>query len=378
MKYYLIAGEASGDLHGSNLMKGLKKVDSDAEFRFWGGDLMQQQGGKLVKHYKETAIMGFLEVILNLRKINNFLTICKKDILKYNPDVLILIDYPGFNLRIAEFAKSKGIKVYYYISPKIWAWKESRIKKIKAFVDRMFVIFPFEVDYFKKHSYPVDYAGNPLLDAVQEKINDEGSLDEFINNNGLEKKPIIGLLAGSRKQEIDRNLGVMLEIVHHYKNYQFVIAAAPSIEPNYYQQFVQKNNVKVVFNQTYDVLKHAEAALVTSGTATLETALFNVPQVVCYRAGNISYFIAKQFVKTKYISLVNIIMDAEVVKELIQFDMNAEKLETELNKILYDKAFRQQMLNNYEGLRKKLGGTGASERVAQLLYNYLQEDVNPV
>jgi len=378
MKYYLIAGEASGDLHGSNLMKGLKKVDSDAEFRFWGGDLMQQQGGKLVKHYKETAIMGFLEVIINLRKINNFLTICKKDILKYNPDVLILIDYPGFNLRIAEFAKSKGIKVYYYISPKIWAWKESRIKKIKAFVDRMFVIFPFEVDYFKKHSYPVDYAGNPLLDAVQEKINDEGSLDEFINNNGLEKKPIIGLLAGSRKQEIDRNLGVMLEIVHHYKNYQFVIAAAPSIEPNYYQQFVQKNNVKVVFNQTYDVLKHAEAALVTSGTATLETALFNVPQVVCYRAGNISYFIAKQFVKTKYISLVNIIMDAEVVKELIQFDMNAEKLETELNKILYDKAFRQQMLNNYEGLRKKLGGTGASERVAQLLYNYLQEDVNPV
>jgi len=378
MKYYLIAGEASGDLHGSNLMKGLKKVDSGAEFRFWGGDLMQQQGGTLVKHYKETAIMGFLEVIINLRNINNFLIICKKDILKYNPDVLILIDYPGFNLRIAEFAKSKGIKVYYYISPKIWAWKESRIKKIKAFVDRMFVIFPFEVDYFKKHSYPVDYAGNPLLDAVQEKINDEGSLDEFINNNGLEKKPIIGLLAGSRKQEIDRNLGVMLEIVHHYKNYQFVIAAAPSIEPNYYQQFVQKNNVKVVFNQTYDVLKHAEAALVTSGTATLETALFNVPQVVCYRAGNISYFIAKQFVKTKYISLVNIIMDAEVVKELIQFDMNAEKLETELNKILYDKAFRQQMLNNYEGLRKKLGGTGASERVAQLLYNYLQEDVNPV
>ena len=378
MKYYLIAGEASGDLHGSNLMKGLKKVDSGAEFRFWGGDLMQQQGGTLVKHYKETAIMGFLEVIINLRNINNFLIICKKDILKYNPDVLILIDYPGFNLRIAEFAKSKGIKVYYYISPKIWAWKESRIKKIKAFVDRMFVIFPFEVDYFKKHNYPVDYAGNPLLDAVQEKINDEGSLDEFINNNGLEKKPIIGLLAGSRKQEIDRNLGVMLEIVHHYTNYQFVIAAAPSIDPDYYHQFVQKNNVKVVFNQTYDVLKHAKAALVTSGTATLETALFNVPQVVCYRAGNISYFIAKQFVKTKYISLVNIIMDAEVVKELIQFDMNAEKLETELNKILYNKVFRQQMLDNYDYLRKKLGGTDASERVAQLLYNYLQEDVNPV
>ncbi len=376
MKYYLVAGEASGDLHGSNLMKGLKKVDSEAEFRFWGGDLMQHQGGSLVKHYKETAIMGFLEVVLNLRKINNFLKICKKDILEYNPDVLILIDYPGFNLRIAEFAQSKGIKVYYYISPKIWAWKESRIKKIKAFVDRMFVIFPFEVEYFKKHNYPVDYAGNPLLDAVQEKINEEGSFDEFINQNKLENKPIIAILAGSRKQEIDKNLGVMLEIINHYKNYQFVIAAAPSIEPSYYQKFVQNNKVNVVFNQTYDVLKYADAALVTSGTATLETALFSVPQVVCYRAGNVSFFIAKQFVKTKYISLVNLVMNAEVVKELIQFDMNADKLETELNKLLYDNVYRQEMLDNYEKLRKKLGGTGASERVAKLLYHYLQKDVN--
>jgi len=376
MKYYLIAGEASGDLHGSNLMKGLKNIDPEAEFRFWGGGLMQQQGGHLVKHYKETAIMGFLEVVLNLRKINNFLKICKKDILEYSPDVLILIDYPGFNLRIAEFAQAKGIKVYYYISPKIWAWKESRIKKIKAFVDRMFVIFPFEVEYFKKHNYPVDYAGNPLLDAVQEKINEPGSLDEFITNNGLENKPIIAILAGSRKQEIDRNLGVMLEIIHNYKNYQFVIAAAPSIEPDYYQKFVQNNKVKVVFNQTYDVLKYADAALVTSGTATLETALFNVPQVVCYRAGNVSYFIAKQFVKTQYISLVNLVMNAEVVKELIQFEMNAEKLTTELNKLFYDNDYRQEMLNNYEKLREKLGGTGASERVAKLLYTYLQKDIN--
>ena len=376
MKYYLIAGEASGDLHGSNLMKGLKKVDTEAEFRFWGGDLMQQQSGSLVKHYKETAIMGFLEVVLNLRKINNSLKTCKKDILEYNPDVLILIDYPEFNLRIAEFAQSKGIKVYYYISPKIWAWKESRIKKIKAFVDRMFVIFPFEVEYFKKHNYPVDYAGNPLLDAVQEKINEEGSFDEFIHHNKLKDKPIIAILAGSRKQEIDKNLGVMLEIINQYKNYQFVIAAAPSIEPYYYQKFVQNNKVDVVFNQTYDVLKHAEAALVTSGTATLETALFSVPQVVCYRAGNVSYFIAKQFVKTQYISLVNIVMNAEVVKELIQFDMNADKLETELNKLLYDNVYRQEMLDNYEKLRKELGGTGASERVAKLLYNYLQKDVN--
>jgi lipid-A-disaccharide synthase len=377
MKYYLIAGEASGDLHGSNLMRGLKNIDPKAEFRFWGGDLMQHQGGHLVKHYKETAIMGFWEVVLNLRKINHFLKICKKDILKYAPDVLILIDYPGFNLRIAEFAQAKGIKVYYYISPKIWAWKESRIKKIKAFVNRMFVIFPFEVEYFKKHNYPVDYAGNPLLDAVQEKINEPGSFDEFITHNGLENKPMIAILAGSRKQEIDRNLGVMLEIIHNYKNYQFIIAAAPSIEPDYYQKFIQNNKVKVVFNQTYDVLKYAEAALVTSGTATLETALFNVPQVVCYRAGNVSYFIAKQFVKTQYISLVNLVMNAEVVKELIQFEMNAEKLTTELNKLLYDNDYRQKMLKNYEKLREKLGGTGASERVAKLLFTYLQKDINP-
>ncbi len=377
MKYYLIAGEASGDLHGSNLMKGLKKVDPDAEFRFWGGDLMQQQGGHLVKHYKETAIMGFLEVVLNLRKINAFFKICKKDIFYYQPDVLILIDYPGFNLRMAEFAKSKGIKVYYYISPKIWAWKESRITKIKAFVDRMFVIFPFEVDYFKKHNYPVDYAGNPLMDAVQEKIDEDVSFDEFINNNGLENRPVIAILAGSRKQEIDRNLGIMLKIIPYYKNYQFVIAAAPSIDPDYYNKFVLGNKVKVVFNQTYDVLKHSDAALVTSGTATLETALFNVPQVVCYRAGNVSYFIAKQFVKIKYISLVNLIMDAEIVKELIQFEMNPQMIKTELNKILFDIDYRQAMLDNYKKLRIKLGDTGASERVAKLLYNYLQTDVNP-
>ncbi|HSH51693.1 MAG TPA: hypothetical protein VK982_08205, partial [Bacteroidales bacterium] len=255
--------------------------------------------------------------------------------------------------------------------------KESRIKKIKAFVDRMFVIFPFEVEYFKKHNYPVDYAGNPLIDAVQEKINEPGSFHEFINNNGLENKPIIAILAGSRKQEIDRNLGIMLEIINNYKNYQFVIAAAPSIEPDYYQKFVQNNKVKVVFNQTYDVLKHADASLVTSGTATLETALFNVPQVVCYRAGNVSYFIAKQFVKTQYISLVNLIMNAEVVKELIQFDMNADRLETELNKILYNNDFRQKMLGNYKELREKLGGTGASERVAKLLYTYLQKEISP-
>jgi len=310
---------------------------------------------------------------MNLGKINKFLKDCKEDIKSYQPDVLILIDYPGFNLRIADFAKSIGIRTYYYISPKIWAWKESRIKKIKAYVDKMFVIFPFEVDYFKKHEYSVDYAGNPLLDAVQEKLDAEGNFNDFIQKNKLEDKPVIGILAGSRKQEIDRNLSVMLAIIPYYKDFQFVIAAAPSIDPDYYNKFVVGHDVKVVFKQTYDVLKHATAALVTSGTATLETALFNVPQVVCYRAGNLSYFIAKQFVKIDYISLVNLIMQSEVVKELIQFEMNPKKVKEELDKVLFDKEYRLNMLDNYKILREVLGGTGASERVAQLIYSYLQE-----
>jgi lipid-A-disaccharide synthase len=274
---------------------------------------------------------------------------------------------------MAEFAKSIGIKTYYYISPKIWAWKESRIKKIKAFVDKMFVIFPFEVDYFKKHNYPVNYAGNPLLDAVQEKIDEKGSLDDFIHKNDLGNRPIIGILAGSRKQDIDRNLSIMLDIIPNYKDHQFVIAAAPSIEPDYYNKFIEGHNVKVVFNQTYDVLKHSTAALVTSGTATLETALFNVPQVVCYRAGNLTYYIAKQLIKIDYASLVNLIMDSEVVKELLQFDMNPGMVKEELNKILFDDDYRDKMLDDYKQLREVLGGTGASERVARLIYNYLQQ-----
>ena len=372
MKYYIIAGEASGDLHGSNLMKGLKMVDSEADFRFWGGDLMKAQGGEIAKHYKETAIMGFVEVLMNLGKIKRFFKECKADIQKYKPDVLVLVDYPGFNLRMAEFAKSIGLKTYYYISPKIWAWKESRIKKIKAFVDKMFVIFPFEIEFFKKHNYPVEYAGNPLLDAVQEKIDEEQRFEDFIAKNKLENKPIIGILAGSRKQEIDRNLGIMLEIIPDYPDYQFVIAAAPSIEPEYYSKYLAENDVKVVYNQTYDTLKHSQAALVTSGTATLETALFNIPQVVCYRAGNLSYFIAKQFVKLDYISLVNLIMDSEVVRELIQFDMNAKMVKMELDKILKDAEYRYQMTENYSKLREVLGGTGASERVAKLMYENLK------
>ena len=372
MKYYIIAGEASGDLHGSNLMKGLNKVDSNPDFRIWGGDLMKQQGGTLVKHYRETAIMGFFEVLMNFRKISRFLNECKKDLLEYNPDVLILIDYPGFNLRIAEFAKSKGIKTYYYISPKIWAWKESRIKKIKAFVDKMFVIFPFEVDYFKKFDYQVNYAGNPLLDAVQEKIDEQGSFQKFIDHNGLSNRSIIAVLAGSRKQEIHRNLSIMMQVIPKYKNHQFVLAAAPSIEPEFYNHYIRGHRIKVVYNQTYDTLKFSSAALVTSGTATLETALFNVPQVVCYRASHLSYLIAKMLVKIKFISLVNLIMDREVVKELIHFDVTPNKINNELDLILFNENYRNIMLNNYQQLREKLGGTGASERVAKLIYNNLK------
>lgn len=371
MKYYIIAGEASGDLHGSNLMKGLNIVDPNPEYRFWGGDLMQAQGGKLVKHYRETAIMGFFEVLMNIRKISGFLTECKKDLLEYNPDVIILIDYPGFNLRIAEFAKSKRIKTYYYISPKIWAWKESRIKKIKAFVDKMFVIFPFEVDYYKKFDYPVEYAGNPLLDAVQEKIDEPGDFQHFIEVNGLKNKPIIAILAGSRKQEIHRNLLIMLQVVSKYPEYQFVLAAAPSIEPTFYNNYIRGHSIKVVYNQTYDTLKFSAAALVTSGTATLETALFNIPQVVCYRAGHLSYFVAKMLVKLKFISLVNLIMNREVVKELIHFDVTKEKIENELDLILLNESYRLEMLNSYKLLREMLGGTGASERVAGLIYKSL-------
>ncbi|MDA3779233.1 MAG: lipid-A-disaccharide synthase [Bacteroidales bacterium] len=371
MKYYLIAGEASGDLHGSNLMKGLKQVDNNVDFRFWGGDKMLEQGGELVQHYKESAFMGFLEVMQNLRKISSNIKKCKSDIINYSPDVLILIDYPGFNLRIAEYAKNNGIKVYYYISPKIWAWKEARIKKIKSFVDKMFVIFPFEVDFYDKHNYSVDFVGNPLLDAIDEKKNEPYNIENFRNKNKLNDKPIIAVLAGSRKQEIDKNLSIMLDIIPRYNEYQFVVATAPSIENKYYSKFTKEHDVKLVFNQTYDVLKYSEAALITSGTATLETALFNIPQVVCYKAGKISYTIAKHFVKIKFISLVNLVMNKEVVKELIQDEMNISNISMELNNILYDDNYRNNMLNNYSLLQDKLGGVGASKRVASLIYNYL-------
>lgn len=364
MKYYIIAGEASGDLHGSNLMKALKQKDSGAEFRFWGGDLMQKQGGNLVKHYRDLAFMGFLEVAMNLRTILNNIKFCKEDIRNYKPDVLILIDYPGFNLRIAKFAKELGIKVVYYISPQLWAWKEGRVEIIRKYVDEMMVILPFEEDFYRKHGVKSHFVGHPLLDAISglEDINPQ----KFKVENGLNEKEIIALLPGSRKQEVEKMLEIMLSVRPHFENYQFVIAGAPSLEKDFYQKYVDEN-VHFVSNKTYDLLRCSKAALVTSGTATLETALLNVPEVVCYRGSKISYAIAKRLVKNiKYISLVNLIMDKEVVKELIQNELNTKSLVRELQLIM-DGEKRDQMLNDYASLREKLGGKGASENAAAVI-----------
>ena len=366
MNYYIIAGEASGDLHASNLMKELKVLDTNAHFRCWGGDLMKQQGCDLVKHYRELAFMGFTEVLMNLRTILKNIDICKKDILQHKPDVLILVDYPGFNIRIAEFAKANGIKVFYYISPQIWAWKQSRVHKIKRVVDKMFVILPFEKDFYKRFDMDVDFVGHPLLDAVSNYATQSDRLSVTSD------KPIIALLPGSRKQEIATMLPLMLSMKKYYKDYQFIIAGAPSQSKEYYQTFIADADVKIVFNETYQLLQKAEAALVTSGTATLETALFNVPEVVCYKGGAVSFAIAKQLVKVKYISLVNLIMDKEIVKELIQNGLNETNLKIELDKLL-NPVPRKTMLDNYAELRAKLGGAGASKKTAELMINYLKE-----
>ncbi|MFD2908259.1 lipid-A-disaccharide synthase [Flavobacterium ardleyense] len=367
MKYYIIAGEASGDLHGANLMKALYEKEPNAEIRFWGGDLMQNVGGTMVKHYRELAFMGFLEVILNLKKILSNIKICKKDIEAFQPDVLIFIDYPGFNMRIARWAKERNIPTHYYISPQIWAWKENRIKAIKRDVDFMYVILPFEKDFYeKKHNFPVHFVGHPLIDAIASRT--EISDVKFREDNELDDKPIIALLPGSRKQEIAKMLSIMLSVVNDFPHYQFVIAGAPSQDYEFYQTFLNKENVKFMANKTYDLLSHSHAALVTSGTATLETALFNVPEVVCYKGSWVSYQIAKRILTLKYISLVNLIMDKEVVKELIQEELNTKNLKKELNKILNTDA-RAQLLKEYAQLKQNLGGEGASKKTAALIIN---------
>jgi lipid-A-disaccharide synthase len=370
MKYYIIAGEASGDLHGSNLMRALMKQDLNAEFRFWGGDLMQQVGNSLVKHYKDLAFMGFLEVLLNLRTIAKNLSFCKQDIKTYNPDVIVFIDYPGFNLRIAKWAKQQGFKTHYYISPQIWAWKENRIHAIKRDVDQMYVILPFEKKFYEeKHNFPVHFVGHPLIDAIsnREQIDEY----EFRAAHELSEKPIIALLPGSRKQEIRKMLSTMLAVVNDFPEHQFVIAGAPSQEYHFYDAFITNPNVHFVTNKTYDLLSVSTAALVTSGTATLEAALFKVPEVVCYKGSWLSYQIGKRLVKhIKYISLVNLIMDKEVVTELIQDHFNTQNLRRELSNIL-DPFERTKYFISYYELEKKLGGKGASDKVAQLIYESL-------
>lgn len=364
MKYYIIAGEASGDLHGSNLIKKIKEKDNHATIRAWGGDLMEEAGATIVKHYRDLAFMGFLEVLLNLGTILRNIKTCKKDILDFKPDILVFIDYPGFNMRIARWAKTKGIPTHYYIAPQVWAWKENRVNAIKRDIDSMSVILPFEKDFFEnKHSYPVHFVGHPLLDAVDSF--DSGSEIEFKTANQLDpKKPIIALLPGSRKQEIKKLLSIMLQMVNRYKEYQFVIAGAPGQDRTFYKPFLDTNsNVFWVYNKTYSLLSFSYAALVTSGTATLETALFDVPQVVCYKGNAVSFQIAKRIVKLNYISLVNLVMDREVVTELIQSDCEAERVAKELEAILHSNK-RQEILDNYQLLKTRLGGKGASERVA--------------
>ncbi len=363
MKYYIIAGEASGDLHGANLIKALKEEDPQADIRCWGGDLMQQAGGQLVKHYKDLAFMGFAEVIMNLKTILNNIKFCKEDIQKFNPDVIVFIDYPGFNMRIAKWAKARGFDTHYYISPQIWAWKEGRIKAIKRDVNHMYVILPFEKDFYeKKHHFSVQYVGHPLIDAIQQFKTTDPS--DFKEKHGLSDQPIIALLPGSRKQEIKKLLSVMLDVVVHFPDYQFVIAGAPGQDYALYAPYLNDKNIRFINNQTYSLLHHAHAALVTSGTATLETALFGVPQVVMYKANPISYQIAKRVINLDYISLVNLIMDKEVVRELIQKECNPQTVTQELKKILEGEE-RQKMLENYQQLQQKLADGNASKNVAK-------------
>jgi lipid-A-disaccharide synthase len=367
MKYYIIAGEASGDLHGSNLVKALKVEDPQAQIRAWGGDLMEAAGAEVVKHYRDLAFMGFLEVVLNLRAILRNIKFCKEDILRFRPDALILIDYPGFNLRIAKWAKGQGLKVFYYISPQLWAWHSSRVHDIKKSVDRMFVILPFEEEFYRRYDYEVDFVGHPLLDV----IDNYPERKEFRKENGLSEQPIIALLPGSRRQEISRMLEIMLRVVPEFPDHQFVIAGAPSIPVAFYEDILEKNReagerVKLVRNRTYDLLQHSRAALVTSGTATLETALFNVPQIVCYRGGKLSYLIARRLVNVKYIALVNLIVDRPLIKELIQDDLTPENLKGELQNLLHAR-YAGPIREGYGELRKRLGSKGASQKAARLM-----------
>lgn len=361
MKYYIISGEASGDLHASNLMRHLKEEDAEMHVRAWGGDLMQSQGATLVKHYKDLAFMGFLEVLLNLRTILGNISFCKKDILSYKPDALILVDYPGFNMRIAKFAKSNNIPVYYYISPQVWAWKKNRVYDIKKYVTKLYSILPFEKDFYEQYNYEVEYLGHPLLDAVS---NYKSEQKASINKWKQPDRPLVALLPGSRIQELNKMLPKMLEVEKQFPHCDFIIAGVEALGESFYQSFLKASNIRVVFNKTYPLFEEADAALVSSGTATLETALFNVPQVVCYQTSWLSYKIAKLLVDIKYISLVNLISNKEIVKELIQEELTVENMVGELKSILSDNG-AEKMRMEYAELRRLLGGVGASKRVVE-------------
>ena len=373
MRYYIIAGEASGDLHGSNLMKELKVADMEADFRFFGGDKMQAVGGELVKHYREMAFMGFVNVILNIRTIKRNMEFCKKDLLNYKPDVLVLIDYPGFNLRIAEFAKQNNIKVYYYISPKLWAWKEYRVKKVRAFVDEMFTIFPFETAFYKKHGIDVNYVGNPLFDSINEFEKLAQSAVNFKTKNSLDERPIIALLAGSRVQEIKGTLPVMKKAVEGRDDYQVVLAGVSSVDKELYSGILQGSNIKVLYESTYDLLNNAHTAIVASGTAALETALFQVPQTVLYKVegGVLVHYIMAAVLKIDWVSLPNIILGKMAVKELLQKDMTVKKVTAELDRLLDDEKYRERILSDYREMQKLMGEPGCSKRAAERMVELL-------
>lgn len=376
-KFYVIAGEASGDLHAANLMKALRQEDASVQFRFWGGDLMQEVAGDPVKHIRDLAFMGFAEVVMNLRTILNNMRFCKADILSYKPDAVILVDYPGFNLRIAEWAKKQGIKVYYYVSPQVWAWKQKRVYKIKQSVDHLFAILPFEQDFYKKFDYQVEYVGHPLLDAIEQFRERSSEGESFHQKWNLDDRPIIAILPGSRKQEVSVKLPIMLEAIKEFPMFQCVIAGAPALDPSFYEPLIGHTKAKIIHGETYSILSHASVGIITSGTATLETALFEVPEVVCYKGSPISYQIAKRLIKIRFISLVNLIMDREVVRELIQHECNPERIREEVRRLLPGGDRRQQVLDDYKKLKIVLGGGGASKKVAQSLLKTIQTSHTP-
>lgn len=369
MKYFIIAGEASGDLHASNIVKQIKLLDKNAEFEGWGGDLLIRNGVKVKKHIRDLAIMGFIEVLRNLRTIQKNFKDCKLQILDYKPDAIIFIDYPGFNLRMAEWAKKHNFKTIYFISPNVWAWKESRVKKIKKYVDKMYVILPFEKDFYKKYDFDVEYYGNPLVDLIKNYKNK--SFEDFKKENNLSGKPIIALMAGSRKQEIAKMLSIMIDVSKNFPDYEFIITGAPAIEENFYKKYLSNTEIKLIFGQTYEILSHSTAGLIKSGTATLEAALFKVPQVVCYKSSLISVLIAKIFLKIKYVSLVNIILGKPAVTELLQYNFNVNKTIDELNKILPNGEKRNQIMTDYNELYIKLDNDDIYKSIADSILRFI-------